>query len=261
MSRYLGRVLARSTGRPLGQIQAAPALRWPGAGGDLEGTMDRGADAAPESSGPGRAASGLENSEPSPPGHGDPGRGPEWVESSKRRPSDPGLDETRPGSRGGDEPRPTGERVRIVRVGGDTARPTHAEEPRRPDPPTPAGPSVEPPARARRTESDKGETRPSGAAGVRGSPAVAVPSDTRSASGRTSQTPVQTTALVTPSPSHPAPREPSRTNVVIGRVSVIVEAPPQTAPTAPTIVRVSAPAARPTEDGPGLANRFGLGQL
>jgi hypothetical protein len=261
MSRYLGRVLARSAGRPLGQIQATPPMRWPGAGGDPDGATDRAADGAPETGGSDRAdTTRPATGESIPAGRDDPGRGSDPADRGERRPSDAGSIEARPRGRSAGDSPPSDERVRIVRVGGDPPRPS----PTTPPPPEPSPspePRVEPPGRARWTGADEHVPRPSVVAERPVAPAVPSSTEPRSAPSRTTRPPEPGAIVVAAPHSHPAtPREPTRPEVVIGRVSVVVETSRPAAPAPQPTVR-AAPAARPGDDGPGLASRFGLGQL
>jgi hypothetical protein len=277
MSRYLGRVLARSSGRPLGQMQAAPPMRWPGAGGDPGGAPDGAEEAAPGSDSPDRATPPPETAGASSARRRDgPDRDPSV---SELRPvgsrSDAGPIEGQPSARGRSDQPGGRERVRVVRVGRDAAPTTSGAPPRPPDAIAPRSaaadaPRTSPPGTRPEPADSKGrsrarsEERPDAPviSPPPAPPAIPSPPDDRPASSQTSRGQEPATLVIAAPHDHAVqPHEQARPEVVIGRVSVVVEAPRLPPPAAPAAPRAAAPASRTADDGPGLAHRFGLGQL
>ena len=170
--------------------------------------------------------------------------------------------EPRPSGRSAADPSPDRERVRVVRVGGDAGGPAPAAPRGQPDPAPSPEAAIETPRRASRTGTIDREPGPAAGPAREATPAAPDRLDTRPAADRSRSTPGPGAIVVAAPHSHPGPdREPTRPEIVIGRVSVIVEAPRPAAPPPQLVVRTAAPASRTADEGPGLAHRFGLGQL
>ena len=69
-------------------------------------------------------------------------------------------------------------------------------------------------------------------------------------------------AMIVAPPTHTTPAPAPQPNIVIGRISVVVDSPRPVAPTAPQRAQRRRASVAPTRTiGPRFAHRFGIGQL
>ena len=285
MTGYLRRVIARTSGAPLGGLRASTPFRWPAAIADpFAGAEAAAADAAADATAAPSDATGEPGAGASP----GPGPGAHRVGSEQEA---NGVDASTALAAARVRPRREVQRSAQAPEPADpwredqqtTTRIASGREPR------PRAASLDPAAPAAQAAAilglPEGSTRPSGSghpspgdatdgqAGSRAevrrieAPRVAPVTPERPSgpgSDRAAGTaPEPTRIVVAAPPGHVGPPEPVRPEIVIGRVSVVVEAarPPVPAARPATRRAPSPPASSARSDGPGLAGRFGLGQM